>query len=128
MRPRSRFFAGIFALLATTGALAEGVIASACAPGMEMNAVAMPLDEGATHGADCMVDMAEPGERSDLPEDGRHCPFAPVAAQGCLAIASLAASGVTVADPCSQAEAGFVLDDQQHDLLIETALFHPPRH
>ena len=128
MRRRTRFFAGIFALAAMTGALAEGIMASVCAPGMEMTGVAMPPDQGAMHGAESLVDVTEPGERSELPEDGRHCPFAPVAAQGCLAIASLAASGVTVADPGIAAEAGFVLDDQQHDLLIDTALFHPPRH
>lgn len=128
MTRRMRFFAGIFALVAMTAALAEGVVASACAPGMEMGGGAMAAPGIAPAGDESMGDMAEPSPRDDVPDDGGDCPFAPVAsAQGCLAIASIPASGVSVAEPSAQTGARILFDDRQHDLLLGTALFHPPR-
>lgn len=128
MKRRTRFFAGLFAFVAMTAALAEGVVASACASGMQMNDAAMALSEGMSHGGDCIIELAERGERNDLPDDGRHCPFAPVAStQGCLAVVSFPASGFRMAESSADAGSRIVFDDEQHHLLLETALFHPPR-
>lgn len=126
MKRRTRFFAGLFALVAMTAALAEGVVASACAPGMEMNEPGMSVGHDAGHGELC-IETANRDERRDLPDDGRHCPFTPLAAQGCLAIASLPASGLEMEQFSAHAGSRVVFDDQQHDLLLETTLFHPPR-
>ncbi|HUF12302.1 MAG TPA: hypothetical protein VMN78_04315 [Longimicrobiales bacterium] len=127
MTRRTRFFAGI-SLIAMTAALAEGVVASACVPGMDMAPDAMATPDVAPASDESMDDMAEPGQRNDIPNDGGDCPFAPMAsAQGCLAIASIPANTVTVAAPLVQAASRILFDDKQYDLLLETTLFHPPR-
>ena len=128
MKRRTRFFAGICALLAMTAALAEGVAASACASGMDMADVAMPMADGVPDDGDRVIEPAERGERDDLPDDGRHCPFAPVVgAQGCLALASFPANGFAMAVADANGGSRIVVDDEQQDLLLEAALFHPPR-
>ena len=124
MRRRTRIFAFI-ALVAMTGALAEGVLASVCVPGMDMGSDAMSMDAEVLHGD--MTGGADRSERQDLPDDGSDCPFAPVAVQGCLAMASIPASGPVVAaspgDDCHRV----AFDDEQYDVLLHRALFHPPR-
>ena len=111
-----------------TAAFAESVVASACVSGMQMNDLAMAVGEGMAHGGDGIIDMVERGERNELPDDGGPCPFAPVAsAQGCLAVASFPASGFRMAQSSAHSGSHVVLDDEQHDLLLETALFRPPR-
>ena len=124
MRRRTRIFA-FFALVAMTGSLAEGVLASACVPGMDMGGDAMSMDSEVPN--DDMTGGADRSERQNLPDDGSDCPFAPVAAQGCLAIASIPASGATFVASASDRRDRLVLDDEQHDLLLRRALFHPPR-
>ena len=128
MKRRTRFFAGIFALVAMAAALAEGVAASACASGMDMSDPALAMADDMPHGSDRVIDLRERGEADELPDDGRHCPFAPIAsAQGCFAIASFPANGYVMAESDAHAGSRIVFDDEQHDLLVDTALFHPPR-
>jgi hypothetical protein len=126
MRRRTRIFA-FFALAAMTGALAEGVLASTCAPGMDMGGDAMSMDAEIRHDGDGTGASADPGERQDVPADGSDCPFAPVAAQGCLAMASIPATGAAIAASAGDGRERPVIDDERHDLLLRSALFHPPR-
>ena len=123
MRRRTRLFA-FFALLAMTGALAEGVLASACMPGMDMGEGAMSMDSEGRHAG--MDDSGEQSERQD-PADESDCPFAPVAAQGCLAIASIPGNSTVVITSAGDACHRVTFDDEQYDLLLHRALFHPPR-
>ena len=124
MKRRTRIFA-FLALTAMTGALAEGVLASACAPGMDMGDAAMSMDAEVRY--DDMGGSADRSERQDLPDDGSDCPFAPVAAQGCLAMASIPASGTVVVASAGEDCHRVAFDDEQYDLLLQRALFHPPR-
>ena len=121
---RTRIFA-FFALLAMTGALAEGVLASVCMPGMDMGDDAMSMDSEVRH--DGMDGSSDQSERQDLPAGESDCPFAPVAAQGCLAIASIPGSSAVVMASTGAASHRVAFDDVQYDLLLHRALFHPPR-
>lgn len=123
MRRRTRIFA-FLALVAMTGALTEGVLASACMPGMDMGNDTMSMDgEVRDHG----YGEAERSERQELPSDGSDCPFAPAAAQGCLAIASIPASGTVFAVAAGERGDHPTFIDERHDDLLHRALFHPPR-
>ena len=124
MKRRTRIFA-FLALTAMTGALAEGVLASVCVPGMDMGGGAMSMDTGVPN--DDMTGGADRSERQHLPDDGSDCPFAPVAAQGCLAMASIPSSGTVVVASAGDDCHRVAFDDEQYDLLLHRALFHPPR-
>ena len=100
-------------------------MASACAPGMDMGSDAMSMGAEVLH--DDMTGFADRGERNDLPDEGSDCPFAPVAAQGCLAMASIPASGTAVVASVGADCHRVAFDDEQYDLLPLGALFHPPR-
>lgn len=127
MTRRTRLTAGIFALLAMTFSLAENVMASICAPMPEMMASTV-VGDSEPMGDDCM--LAFHGERdSDQDEDGRrHCPFSPgTAAQGCNVAASLPALSVHIDGSPLEATLTIPFDNTRHDVLLATALFHPPK-
>lgn len=125
MRRRTRWIAGLFALLAMTFSLAETVWASMCAPMMDMQ-VSAAAAEAAPSEHEGMPGMPDqPGPASG---DGTDCPFSPATtAQNCSAAASLPAH--TIGGPASTLErvVGLKGATARQDLLLETALFHPPR-
>lgn len=138
MRRRTRLLAGTFALVAMTFALAETVIAASCMPGMDMGAAevsamdmhapeapaghhdhGVPTDGAPTDGA--------PTDGNPADGDDRDCPFGPTVVQGCAGAASLpayAAHGVASQGALSSSVS---IEPAQQDLLLVTALFHPPR-
>lgn len=124
MRRRTRLIAGIFALVAMTFALAETVLASTCAPAMEMQTIEAEAPEAPAD--DCML-----GASHDRGEDGdkeRHCPFGPAAtAQGCAGVASLPAHAVDQIAPSPEGVVAVFVEQTEHDLLLGNALFRPPR-
>lgn len=125
MRTRIRTLAGIVALVALTFSVAETVWASMCGPAMGMADSAMVLDQGSStdhHGVPDAPGEREPGgTESD-------CPFAPASlVQGCAASASLPAQVAGAPVPSPDAVASVFNDAMQQDLLLNTALFHPPR-
>lgn len=126
MSRRTRFLAGIFALVAMTSALTEGVLASACSPGMDMDDSAMSMGAESPHDGG-MTDTGDRSEPQQSPDGGSDCPFAPVAAQGCLGMASIPANGIVAVAWSGDDRDRPAFDDQQQDLLLRSALFHPPR-
>lgn len=121
-----RLIAGILTLSALAFSLAEAVVASTCAPMPEMNVGTM-ADAGEPSAVDCM-----PAPHRTMPDPGNegmpHCPFGPMTvAQGCTAVASLPAPAVFFDVSPSGALATITFDDGDHDLLLATVLFHPPK-
>lgn len=124
MRRRTRWIAGLFALVAMTFSLGETVWASTCAPMMDMQASAVSAQDAPSE-HDGMPGMPDqPGtERGD-----GDCPFSPATAtQNCSAAASLPAQGIVAPAPTPACVAGLRAATARQDLLLETALFHPPR-
>lgn len=125
MTRRTRRISGIFAALALTLSFAETVWASTCAPGMDMPSSAMAMGDESPIEHECMPGSAE---RRNESEDGRHCPFGPVATtQACAGLASLPANTLALDAPSPEGAARLVFDETQHDLFFGTPLFHPPR-
>lgn len=129
MRSRFRVLAALCALIALTLSFGEGVWASMCMPAMEMGeAPAAEMSDA----SDRMMDMASQGvhtggETPDGPEPP-HCPFAPVSTAGtCVAAASLPAASPIELVPSLEGALLVVAPEQKRDLLLVSALFHPPR-
>lgn len=124
MARRTRFIAGILASLALTFSFAESVWASTCAPGMEMDAPAeMACHEGA--GESQMPERPGGGEDGEEPGD---CPFGPHATvQSCVGALSLPAVATVLFAPSLEDAAGVFIPQTQSDLLLQSALYRPPR-
>lgn len=120
--------AGTLALVALTLFVVESVWASTCAPGMDMEDVAMAVADEAPPPHDCMHGWNGHGDGDEDADDERPCPFGPVAsAQACVGIASLPARAVAAfASPPVGSTSVFV-ELTEHDLLLEAVPFHPPR-
>lgn len=128
MKRRTRILAGTLTLLAMTFALAETVVASACAPAMIMQENAGSVTQGEP-ADDCVLDgLHERRDHEDGGEGERHCPFGPAAAaQGCAAVASLPARAAVAPAPSLGTAVAVFVERAQRDLLLGGALFHPPR-
>jgi hypothetical protein len=91
------------------------------------------VGESAPSADDCMAGVHGQLERDGdegtdgSPSGGFHCPFGPVAAQGCTAPALLPASSVRVEASSSENTVATAFETAQHDLLLATPLFHPPK-
>lgn len=124
MRRSTRLIAGIFTLAALTFALAETVMASMCAPAMDMQTAKAVAPHAPAD--DCM-----PGALRDCGEHGeteRHCPFGPAAAaQGCTGVASLPSCALDQITPPREGVVAVFVVQAEHDLLLGNALFRPPR-
>ena len=73
--------------------------------------------------------MGTHDERDDRGrDDGRRCPFSsPIAAQACTGAASMPAPSTEPSAPAAEVSSvGFTVA-ALHELLLETALFRPPR-
>jgi hypothetical protein len=131
MTRRFRLAAGIFASLAMTFSVVETVLASMCAP-MPVLAASV-AGESAPSADDCMARVHGQPERDGdegtdgSPSGGFHCPFGPVAAQGCTAPALLPATTDRVEGSPSENTVAPAFETARHDLLLATPLFHPPK-
>lgn len=127
MRRRS-VIPGVIVLAAMTFSFGETVWASTCLPGMDMESSAMAMAGEAPAEHDRMADAGAAPDQHGEPDSSDNCPFGPLATtQSCAGLASLPASVVAFIAPSPQGAAHVVFDVTQHDLLLETALFHPPR-
>lgn len=121
MNRRIRSVAGLLALLGLTVSFSEAVWASTCLPGMSMgDSVVMP-------GASTPLGMHEERD-SRGGDDDRPCPFSsPLAAQTCAGVSSMPAPSIEPSAPAAEVDSvGFTVA-ALHELLLEIALFRPPR-
>ena len=128
MNRRIRSVAGFLALLAFTFSFSEAVWASTCLPGMRMAEVVV-MPEGASSESMESAPMATHDERDSRGGDNpRPCPFnSPLAAQACAGISSMPAPSAEASTPGAEMNSvGFTVA-ALHELLLETALFRPPR-
>jgi hypothetical protein len=115
-------------LLALTFSFSEAVWASTCLPGMPM-ADSAPMPEGATPEPSESIPMGMHGEHDPRGgDDNPPCPFdSPLAAQACAGVSSMPAAWPDPSAPAAElASDGFTVA-ALHDLLLEIALFRPPR-
>lgn len=131
MNRRTRRFAGTFAFLAMTLFLVESVWASTCAPGMDMGmeGPAMAIgDETPPPVDECIHRWTGHDAGDDDADDERPCPFGvAAAAQACTGIASLPARAVAAFAPSPEGAITVFIELSERDLLLEAALFRPPR-
>ncbi|MBT8334987.1 MAG: hypothetical protein KJO11_00185 [Gemmatimonadetes bacterium] len=128
MNRRIRPVAGLLALLAFTFSFSEAVWASTCLPGMRMAEVVV-MSEGAASESIESTPISTHDERDSRGGDNpRPCPFnSPLAAQACAGIASMPAPSTEPSTPAAEmSSAGFTVA-APHELLLEIALFRPPR-
>lgn len=115
---------GSIALLTMVLALAEALVASTCAPGMDMrtaNAAGPAPAEVCVNGG--LHDPAPLGAESD-----RHCPFGPAsAAQGCVGVVTLPAHAAAVPEVMSEDAVDPPAAETTNAPILTDALFHPPR-
>jgi hypothetical protein len=128
MNRRMRTLAGSFALAAMALSVAESVLASVCAPTMEMS----EMDAEASPGSQDMVDMAGmpmPADNQGPDRSSRfdECPLGPALGQGCLALASLPGNAPLYENVAENTFGRRVADKLRPDLLLSHALFRPPR-
>ena len=123
---RVRFIAGLITLIVMTFSLAEGVWAASCPATMKaMNMGEAPAasDEETPPCPDCATGHPDERGRHHLPD----CPFGPPGSQGCVLSASLPAPSVAeIASSPEGVEFG-IASDTEPDLLLGSALFHPPK-
>jgi hypothetical protein len=123
MSRRTRFIAGLITLVGLVLSLAEGVLAGSCIPAMNMSEVSAASSQEMPHDRNCMPGHHDEQDRRDLPD----CPFGPPGSQGCVLSASLpATSAVEIASSPEGVELG-IASDTEPDLLLGSALFHPPK-
>lgn len=132
---RIRFRSGLLMLLAMTFSFVEGVQAATCDPGME---AASPV-ASAEQAMPDMLDMPGMPAHADCPPahrgagdhpsgDGGPCPFGlPGLSQGCTAAASLPATSTAEIVPSPEGAALTAVTETEPDLLLGSALFHPPK-
>ena len=127
MRRRNRILTGILALTAMTFSVAETVVGSTCAPGMDMDM--HEVGETHVHGGDGMADTADTSQDREHGEAGPgegHCPFGPAVA-GCAGVASFPSQVAGDIVPRLRADLAVFSESTEHPLLLANALFHPPR-
>lgn len=127
MKFQFRVLAALFALVAFSLSVAEGVWASTCMPNMAMAAIA-----GAVPDAPVDCEMSAPADEPSEPGSNLpaplHCPLTPLGASGsCTMLASLPVGPSADLVPSPEGALLAVSPDQTRDLLLVTALFHPPR-
>lgn len=128
---RSRRVAAVLALVALTLSLAESVWASTCAP-MSASSTVAAVANDTPNAAECAGGYhgrhGEDGERTQRPGgEEPHCPFAPVVTPGCVAAAALPTSSAVPAPPAIEREVAHPAAVAASDLLLQAALFRPPR-
>ena len=124
MRPRLRVLSVLFALLAFSASVAEGVWASTCAT-MELDAagggaMSMPMDGmGDEHSSDAP-------QQDGAPDDERDCPLPALAGSGCIVVSL--PSGTIRVDLTTAEDSGVALGGAElSDRLAISNLFHPPQ-
>lgn len=125
MRRRTRFAAGLLVLVALAFSLVEGVWASTCAPGMEMDGAGMTMDASAAETHDGMP----VGGQEQLPAQGdSDCPIGrALLTQGCALAASLPAPATVIDPPSLQVDPNPPASDEGPRLIYAASVFHPPR-
>lgn len=124
MTRRTRLIAGIFAFLALTFSFGESVWASTCAPAVDMGSDATAASSEAPAMSDSMPDQ----DSQRQSEDERPCPFgSPAAVQACTGVVSLPAQVAVFFAPSFEGAPSVFTLETQSDLLMENALFRPPR-
>ena len=127
MMRRARFLAGVLGLAAVALSHAEALLASKCAPGMDMS-VASEDSEAMDPSMD-MGGMSMPDRDTD--DDGKApfnaCPLGPALGQGCLAVASLPGVAPRAAVAPADHVGSRSVDVARPDLLLAHGLFRPPR-
>ena len=128
MNRRRRTCAGFVAIVALTFSFAETVWASTCAPAMGTPAEAAFSSEHVPTDPDCMSHVPAGGTRHGDDDEGPQCPFGPTAAaEGCMASATLPGRPAQAPTLSPDASSAVLSAEGKHDLLLQTALFHPPR-
>jgi hypothetical protein len=121
---------GLVALLALTAYFAEGVWASACPPAPAMAGVE-EIVEGDADEHTCPMVLDHASSETGSPEQSRSdspvCPLGPIGASGSCVAVSLPATTATIALPFPAGALLTLSPDRSRDLLLATALFHPPR-
>ncbi|CAN5208466.1 hypothetical protein BH24GEM2_BH24GEM2_14950 [soil metagenome] len=128
MKLQLRSFAALLALIALSIFLVEGVWASTCAPGMGMEAGAVASMGGAGSQAECpdaVLESPASGGQHDQPA-APDCPLA-LAAGSCAVAATLPAHAPETLVPLPEGALLTISPDYMRDLLLVSALFHPPR-
>ena len=137
MKRVTRFFSGLFVLVALALSLVEGAWASTCASVDGMSGMASMTDStmflGMTNAAmPEMGDGHDCGQMEDGPEPahdqhGSACPIQAGMTQGCAAAASLPASTITIATPSPEDAAVAQTIETSPHLFRVAAIFHPPK-
>lgn len=133
MKSHFRFFAALFALIAFTAFLAEGLWASTCYTEMGSGAFTTSSMEGEAPSGACAAGMIMPSTDESGDTDGSHsgvphCPLIPVGATGsCTGVVSLPAGPLDDLAPSPEGALLSLAPDQARDLLLVAAFFHPPR-
>ena len=137
MNRRMRTLAGSLGLAAMALSLGESVLASVCAPPMDMSSMDMSSMGAAapemSEGMDGMPGMLmhgdEQGQDLGQDQDSRfdECPLGPALGQGCLALASLPGVPPRSGDAADNDSGQWAADSMRPDLLLSHALFRPPR-
>ncbi len=126
MKRRPRVIAGCLTLMALTFSVAQTMVASTCAPEAVSETFAA-AETGPAPGSDCpLMGPHDPGPDGDE-TDGRHCPFAPAAAETCSAIPLMASPSVVVTFDQPMTVPGDIWLPTGVDLPFEKSLFRPPR-
>ena len=130
MNHRMRTLAGTLGLAAMALSLGEGVLASVCAPVMDMSGMGTEVT-GVPEAMQDMPGMPMPGNGGDRDQDQGsrfdECPLGPALGRGCLAPATLAASAPVSEDAPQNDFGRRAADNTRPDPLLTHALFRPPR-
>lgn len=118
----TRIIAGIATLLALTFSFTESVWASTCVPVMTGDEVVVVAPE-APVGTHCAPGESHPSDR----DDGERDCTSPVVTQACGGVVSLPSHSSLLFAPSSEGAGAMVAADSERDLLMERALFRPPR-
>ena len=118
----TRIIAGIATLLALTFSFTESAWASTCVPVMTGDQVVVVAPE-APVGTHCAPGESHPSERDDGERD---CP-SPTLSQACGGVVSLPSHSSLLFAPSSEGAGAIIVPDSERDLLLESALFRPPR-
>lgn len=126
--------AGLIASMAFLFSIAEGVVASLCAPmqpvagGLEVAAAETLSDDGPTGESSGMTDCGEDGSRDGGNNGESPCPFSPYAsAQGCTSVASVAANCGQVGTTTTDRRLPIAFTGRTYENLVVARLYHPPR-
>lgn len=134
MMQRTRFTAGLIAMMALLFSVAEGVGASLCAPmppmaeGVEIAVTQAKGGEATLGESDGMTECGDTSSRDDRNNSELPCPFGPYASsQGCTVAASLPANCDEIQSGTSAGRQMTAFSNPSHENLLVVRLFHPPR-